>query len=142
MHEIHFDVKLEPTKATHQSCLRVMRRRGGGMFVGKYANSKVKLWVSDFSKIIAKHRPSTPYDFPVSLFIKFRFPHLKSSSSEYKKNPQWKTTRPDLDNMEKVILDSLTEQGFFVDDSIVCSKTTEKVHDANYGIEILIRKIG
>ena len=111
------------------------------MFVGKYANSKVKLWVSDFSKIIAKHRPSTPCDFPVSLFIRFRFPHLKSSSSEYKKNPQWKTTRPDLDNMEKVVLDSLTDEGFLVDDSIICLKTTSKKHSSTPKIIIRLKQI-
>lgn len=130
-----------PTKATHQSSLRIMKSKSGRMFVGKFAKSSINAWIKEFELHILKHKPTNPWDGPVSVYIEFRFPWNKSAPKKYLNREEWKTTRPDLDNMEKVILDSLTRTGFIVDDSIICYKTTSKKHSNNPGITIKLTQI-
>jgi len=141
MDEIIIDVNIIPTKATHQSSLRIMRRKSGQMFVGKFAKSAIKGWIEEFKLKIRKHRPAKPWDCPTEVNIEFKFPWNKSTPQKYLLKEEWKTTRPDLDNMEKVVLDSLTDEGFLVDDSIICLKTTSKKHSSTPKILIKLKQI-
>ena len=141
MTQLSFFVNIIPTKATHQSSLRVLRSRSGRFFVGKFSKSPIKRWISEFSEKIAKFKPEKPLDCPVEIDIEFRFPYNKSASKKIINTDTWKTTRPDLDNMEKVILDTLTNDGFFVDDSLVVLKTTRKMHSPKVGISIFIKEL-
>ena len=95
------------------------------MFVGKMASSKASMWKKEFIAKILKDRPSKPYDFPLYVEITFEYPFLKKHKGEVDVLP--KTTRPDLDNLEKMVLDGLVEAGYMVDDSLVCSKHTHKL---------------
>ena len=141
MSEIAIEVNMIPTKATHQSSLRIMKSKSGRMFVGKFAKSSINSWIQEFELNIKRYRPENPWDGPVQVIIEWRFPFNKSTPKKYLHRDEWKTTRPDLDNMEKVILDSLTRTGFIVDDSIICNKTTTKKHSSNPGISIRLIKI-
>lgn len=141
MSEIIMEVNIIPTKATHQSSLRIMKSKSGKMFVGKFAKSSINSWIKEFEYSISKHKPPIPWDGPVQVAIDFRFPWNKSAPKKYLNREEWKTTRPDLDNMEKVILDSLTRTGFIVDDSIICYKITSKKHSNNPGISIRLTQI-
>lgn len=141
MSEITMDVNIIPTKATHQSSLRIMKSKSGRMFVGKFAKSGINSWIKEFEYSITKYKPPVPWDCPVQILIEFRFPWNKSTPKKYLNREEWKTTRPDLDNMEKVVLDSLTRTGFIVDDSIICHKTTSKKHSNHPGIFIKITQI-
>lgn len=135
------DVNIIPTTATHQSSLRVMKRKNGPYFVGKFAKAPVKSWIQEFQMKIRQYKPDVAWDCPVHAHIEFKFPWNKSAPKKFINNDGWKTTRPDLDNMEKMILDSLTSEGFLVDDSIICSKTTMKMHSPSPKILIILRKI-
>lgn len=53
----------------------------------------------------------------------------------------YKTTKPDLDNLEKAVMDALTTAKWWTDDSIVVDKRSVKVWgDADY-CEILAEQI-
>lgn len=141
MNDLSFDVNIEPTTATHQSSLRVLKTRGGRFFVGKQANSKIKRWLEMFKSGIAPYKPSEPIAGPLHVKLVFEFSFLKSTPKYKLKGRFYKTTRPDLDNMEKVILDTLVKEGFIVDDSFVVNKHSEKYHSDSPKISILIRKL-
>lgn len=141
MDEIRMEVNIIPTKATHQSALRVMRKSNGQMFIGKFAKSSVKSWIQEFNWKIKQYKPAEPLNGPLELQLHFKFPWNKTTPKKYLNKEEWKITRPDLDNMEKMILDSLTSEGFIVDDSLICLKTTSKKHSNNHGINIVIRQI-
>lgn len=122
------NVNIIPTKATHQSSLRIMKSKAGHMFVGKFAKSAIKGWIQEFNLKIKQYKPRIPMSGPTEVNIEFYFPWNKTAPKKYIGTEQWKITRPDLDNMEKVVLDSLTSEGFIEDDSIICLKTTSKRH--------------
>ena len=110
-----FLVDLTPIKATHQSALRVMRRKDGTSFVGKYDKGPVKRWMADFESLAAKHRPDKPFDGPLQLSLWFGFPLILSDKGKCGPMP----TKPDFDNLAKSVCDSLTKVGFWHDDSQV-----------------------
>jgi len=117
-------VYIEPSP-TQQSALRILKNKAGKMFVGKMSSSKASKWKKEFIAKVMKDRPDKPYDFPLYVEITFEYPFLKKHKGEVDILP--KTTRPDLDNLEKMVLDGLVEAGYMVDDSLVCSKHTHKL---------------
>lgn len=141
MNTILLNVNIVPTTATHQSSLRVLKGRGGKFFIGKYKKSKLKDWIEEFKLKIKSSKPSYPLDGPVSVIIEFYFPWPKSTSKIKSQTEYWKTTRPDLDNMEKMIFDTLTDEGFLTDDSIICHKHSVKKLSNKPRIFIELKKI-
>lgn len=86
-------------------------------------------------KLIAnlwQHRPEKPYACGVRLIVKWCFPRGKHKNGEYK------TTKPDTDNLEKILKDCMTRCGFWTDDALVASETAEKFWAEIPGIWILI----
>jgi len=75
---------------------------------------------------IAYEKFKEPYDGPVSLSISFYFSRPKSKTYKRKKNLlEFKTTRPDLDNLIKSTIDGLNGIAF-KDDSQIVMLTAKK----------------
>ena len=70
---------------------------------------------------LARHRPDKPYTGAVRLVTKWCF--LPVGEHEH---GEWKTTKPDTDNMIKLLKDCMAKEGFFINDAIVASEVTEK----------------
>ena len=141
MKPIRLFVNIEPTRSTHQSSLRVLKGKGGRFFVGKMSKSSHKKWVKEFESLISAARPDFPLNCETKVYLGFHFSHLKSTGKKAAETSFFKTTRPDLDNLEKSVLDSLVRTGFLVDDSLVCDKHSQKFHSPKAGIEIRIEAI-
>ena len=75
-----------------------------------------------------------PFDGPVRVCLRFYMPRPKS---HFGKNglkesaPGFVTTKPDLDNLEKSVLDALTNVGMWRDDSQVVAVSKEKRYTEN-----------
>lgn len=76
---------------------------------------------------------------PVQVYMIFIFPRPKSMPRGYRehlyswgktKGRVWKWTKPDIDNLEKMTLDSLVKSGVIQDDSQVVSTHSEKFYAA------------
>lgn len=82
-----------------------------------------------------KHVPERPLTGPVSVDLQFRFRrprhHYGTGKNHHtlKANaPLWHTSKPDRDNLEKAVLDVLTDIGMLADDSIVCDGHNSKFY--------------
>lgn len=53
-------------------------------------------------------------------------------------NGEYKLTRPDTDNLQKLLKDCMTDMGFWTDDSLVCSEIVEKFWADTPGIYVKI----
>ena len=53
----------------------------------------------------------------------------------------WKTTKPDTDNLQKALLDSMTKLGFWKDDAQVCSQIVEKFWSDVPGVFVYITQL-
>ena len=67
------------------------------------------------------HRPEIPLEGGVRLHVTWFFP------TKSHKEGEWRITRPDTDNLQKLLKDCMTEVGFWNDDSQVCVECIGKM---------------
>lgn len=77
-----------------------------------------------------------PFDGPVSIRIIFHF-----AVKDRKKWGKYKPSAPDLDNVEKLLLDAMTDCGIWNDDRQVVMKYSEKVYSEEPCIEIIVGEV-
>ncbi len=89
--------------------------------------------------------PRTPFTGPVRCDVTFYMPRPKRL---YRKKdpdgPVWHTAKPDRDNLDKAVLDALTQAGVWRDDAQVCSGRIQKVYHEKGGsprAEIIINPL-
>jgi Holliday junction resolvase RusA-like endonuclease len=123
---LSFVVFIEPSP-TQQGALRILKNKAGRMFVGKMSSSKASKWKREFIAKVRQHAPAVPLDCPLEIEIGFEYPFLKKHKDDDLDGIIAKTTRPDLDNLEKMVLDGLVEAGVMKDDALVCSKRSHKL---------------
>lgn len=68
---------------------------------------------------LAPHRPTDPLQGALRLVVKWMY---RRNTPE----PVYKPTRPDLDNIQKLLMDCMTDLKFWKDDSQVASMIVEK----------------
>ena len=138
---INFRVSCIPPKATHQASARIMKRKDGTQFVGKFANSKGKKAQDDLMTLLSAHTPEVPMEGPLLLSIIYVYPWRKS---EPKKNRVTGLkdcdTRPDCDNLAKMLQDVMTRLAFWNDDSQVSRLYFAKFWGDQPGITISVSR--
>lgn len=105
-----------PTSTAQMKQVRVVK--GKPVF---YDPPAVKAARNMLSAHLAIHRPDKPMSGPVSLRVLWLFPKGKSH-----KNGEWRITKPDTDNLQKLLKDCMTRCGFWKDDAQVVSEAVEK----------------
>ena len=84
---------------------------------------------------LGQHRPEQPYTGGVRLVVKWLFPRGKHPNGSYR------TTKPDTDNLQKLLKDCMTAEHFWTDDALVCSEIAEKFWADTPGIWIRIEPV-
>ena len=91
------------------------------------------------AKLIAhlyRYRPEKTYTGPLQLTAKWCFPCCgKHHDGEYR------TSKPDTDNLQKLLKDCMTTAGYWSDDAFVVSEIAEKFWADQPGIFIRIREL-
>lgn len=85
---------------------------------------------------LGQHTPQKPYTGPVRLLVKWCFPLTKG-----RQDGQYKHTKPDTDNLQKLLKDCMTACGYWKDDALVVSEIVEKFWAALPGIYIRIEEL-
>lgn len=79
-----------------------------------------------------QHKPDRPIGGGVQLIVKWCFPKGNHRDGEYR------ITKPDTDNLQKLLKDCMTKVGFWTDDALVASEIIEKFWAAVPGIYIQV----
>ncbi len=106
-----------------------------------YQPETLKLARATLMEWLAPHRLSEPIEGPVRVTVKWLYPggSRKLAHDDW----AWKTTRPDLDNLQKLLQDCMTQSGFWGDDNQVTSMISEKFWVREHpGIWIRIETLG
>ena len=131
MRRIEFFLPMIPPTATHQE-KQVKVVRGRPVF---YEPPAVKDARAKLRAYLAKHRPEEPFSGPVRLMVKWCFPRGRHGDGE------WRATRPDTDNLQKLLKDCMTAEGFWADDAQVASEICEKFWAEIPGIYIAAEEL-
>ena len=114
---MEFFIAIDPPTSTAQmKQVRVVK--GKPIF---YDPPAVKEARNMLSAHLAIHKPEKPMTGPVSLRVLWLFPRGKNH-----KNGEWRITKPDTDNLQKLLKDCMTRCGFWKDDAQVVSEAVEK----------------
>ena len=73
-----------------------------------------------FLTSLLPYRPEEPMSGPVLLSVLWAFPTKSHKHNTYR------ITRPDTDNLQKLLKDCMTEAGFWKDDAQVCIEVVTK----------------
>ena len=125
-------LKLDPPTATSQE-------NKTAVVNGRIMHYKSKSAQKTFATLTAALKPfapAEPMEGPIRLMTVWKFPRGKSH-----KDGEWKTSRPDTDNLVKALKDVMTRLGFWKDDSQVCCEIISKFWSAEPGIDISFSQI-
>lgn len=106
-----------PSRVTHQ-------QKGAAIQNGHihyYTKKKVQDSKDELAAKLFKYIPKEPFDGPLQVFITWKF---ETKTKKQQRTP--KTTKPDLDNLSKALLDVMTDLGFWKDDALISSLILRK----------------
>lgn len=130
---MNFFIAMTPPTATAQE-RKVRFYKNKPVFYDPPAVKEAKAKLSAYLSI---NKPVQPYEGPVSLRTLWLFPRGKSH-----RNGDWRCTRPDTDNLQKMLKDCMTKTGYWKDDAQVAREIIEKRwSDEPCGIYIEIEKL-
>lgn len=132
MNVTEFFLPMKVPTTTHQE-KEVTKINGKYVF---YESAKLKAARAKFMAHLSKYVPAEKYTSAVRLTTKWLYPRTRK-----RRNGQYKTTRPDTDNMIKLLKDVMTALGYWTDDALVASEITEKFWADIPGIYIRIEAI-
>lgn len=112
-----FDIQMKPPTSTAQM-KKVTVVCGRPVF---YEPEKVKAAKKLLLTVLGVHKPSDPFTGAIQLKVIWLFPKGKTH-----KAGTWRTTRPDTDNLQKMLKDCMTTLGFWHDDAQVVREIIEK----------------
>ena len=127
-----FFMAMDPPTCTHQE-KQVAVIKGKPVFYDPPEVNAARLKLIDY---LAKHRPKEKYVCGVRLVTKWCF--LRNGNH---RNGEYRITKPDTDNLQKLLKDCMTAAGFWKDDALVASEIVEKFWAEIPGIYIRIEEL-
>lgn len=106
-----------------------------GAHAGVYDPGTAGQWQALVAHAARAHRPAVPLEGPLRVAIDFLLPRPKGLMR--KRDPEGEiphTNRPDRDNLEKAVLDALTQDGWWRDDCQVYGGEVRKFYHSKTGV--------
>lgn len=118
-----FFIPMRPPTTTHNAKELHAYMKDGKPCATLHDSDELKAARAKLHAYLAPHAPEKPVPTgkPVRLLVKWLFP-----TDGIHQNGEWRTSKPDTDNLEKALKDEMTRLHFWHDDAQVCSEIIEK----------------
>jgi len=140
---IEFFMPMIPPTVTQQEHKVAVNRKSGRVVF--YDPPELKAARSRFMDQVGRYAPEAPLDGALQLITKWIWPMDQERQEMLAVvDPDrfaWKTTKPDTDNLIKLLKDCMTRTGFWKDDAQVASEVTEKFLANRPGIYVKIMRL-
>lgn len=133
---IEFFLPMILPTTTHQQ-KQVTVKKGKPVF---YEPPELKEARAKFMAHLAQHKIEYPITRPVRLTTKWLY-QIPESRRSYTRDGEYKTTKPDTDNMIKLVKDCMTDLGFWKDDAQVASEIIEKFWAEKPGLYVRVEEL-
>ena len=136
---MRFKLKMIPPTATaQQKGERVVKG-----YIHHYKKKNVAQAEAILRDALLPYVPDEPITGkPIFLIVNWIFPYPKSAKKHKPGFTRFKITRPDTDNLNKLLKDVMTDMGFWADDALICSETIIKRYSDEPGISIVMDDAG
>lgn len=128
---LQFFLPMIPPTVTHQE-KQVTVVNGKPRF---YEPRELKTARVKLRDALAPYKPEKPMTVGVGLVVKWYFPRGRHPDGSYR------ITKPDTDNLQKLLKDVMTDLGFWKDDALVASEIVEKFWAERPGIFIYVETL-
>lgn len=125
-------IPMIPPTVTHQE-KKVKVVYGKPVF---YEPEKLKDARAKLQAHLFPHRPAKPLMGPVFFKAVWKFPAVGKH-----KDGDWRDTKPDTDNLQKLLKDVMTAVGFWRDDAQVCAEVVGKIWSDRPGLYLLAEEL-
>ena len=133
-----FKLKMIPPTATAQQ----KGERVVGGYIHHYKKKNVAAAEAILRDALLSYVPAEPItDKPIRLYVLWEFPYPKSAKKHQPGYCRNKITRPDTDNLNKMLKDVMTDMGFWKDDALISLESIWKVWSDEPGISIHIDEL-
>lgn len=132
MKSMNFFMHMQPPEITHQQ-KRAGIRNGKVFF---YENAKLADARAKLAAHLSGHVPVVKFDGPLQCVVKWCFPICGDHC-----HGEWRDTKPDTHNLNKLLFDVMTDLGFWVDDARVASEVIQKFWSDTPGIFVEITRL-
>jgi len=116
-----------------------------GKHAGVYDPGTADAWKMTVRAEVLKHWDHKPIEGPVRLLLDIGLPrpksHFRHTGIVREKAPDHHTSKPDVDNLAKAIMDVLTDIGIWRDDSQVCYLLVAKRYSLKPGVAIVYEEV-
>lgn len=130
---LQFFMPMKPPTKTYQEKRLGVTKKGRAYI---YEDEELKAVRQKLMAHLGQHAPKKPFEGAIQFIAKWCFPitgkHLPG---------EWKTSKPDTDNLQKLLKDCMTACGFWKDDAQVASEIIQKFYCDVPGIFIVVEKI-
>lgn len=133
-----FFIPMQPPTTTHNAKQLHTYMKGGKPCAVLHDSPELKATRAKLHAYLAPYAPAKPIPAgrPVRLMIKWLFP-----TDGYHRSGEWRTSKPDTDNLEKALKDEMTRLHFWADDAQVCSEIVEKFWADPCGIFVMVEEL-
>ena len=126
-------MKSPPTVTHQEKAVRVVH--GKPIF---YEPAPLRTARLQLTACLGQHSPKRRFTGPLRLVVKWCFPLDKGGRHQ---NGTYKTSKPDTDNLQKLLKDCMTATGYWEDDAQVASEICEKFWSEIPGIYIQLTEL-
>ena len=130
--KLDFALACTPPRVTKQMRKAIPRTIKGKRIVLFVDTPELKEATRQYWELFLPFAPPQPFDGPLLLKLVWHFAHNESGLASKRDKLAWMETSPDLDNMEKLLLDCLSKMDFITNDSRVALKVTAKTRNPNW----------
>lgn len=135
-----FFLPMIPPTITHQEHKVMVNRKSGR--VQFYDPPELRAARAKLTDMVGKHTPEAPIEGAVQLLTKWVWPAEKDGQiSMDDASYRWKTSKPDTDNLIKMLKDCMTRTGYWKDDAQVTSEITQKFYGPQPGIYVQVVRL-
>ena len=132
---MRFKLKMIPPTATAQQ----KGERVVGGYIRHYKKKNVAQAEAILRDALLPYVPAEPItEKPIRLNVLWMFPYPKSARKHQPEYDRQKITRPDTDNLNKLLKDVMTDMGFWKDDALISLEQIWKVYSDEPGICISV----
>jgi Holliday junction resolvase RusA-like endonuclease len=118
-------------------------RAGGGKTGHRFTPPKQAKYAATL-KVLCQQamRGGKPLDGPIALRLIAVYPWPKSMSAKRRASPgaQWRTSKPDVDNLAKIVGDALNKVAW-LDDAQIAASSARKLYGDKPGLQVIVEAL-